>query len=426
MTPIRGAIILVTLAAVGGACSSTSSPPGEASNKVIVTAPTSAVRAEDQILKIGVLLPRSGPGSSIGVSISRAVLTAQRLINQDGGVLDNPITILQRNEGSDAATVLASARELIDLGVDLIIGPASSNSALAVLPTIIGADIAVCSPAATAIALDSFPDDGLLIRTIASDTLQAEAMASLLEDTGLADVSVGYVDDPYGRGFFSALEQALVRHDLNLKATVPYSINDDDFGTEAASLLVSGSGSIALIGDAEVGPRLLSAVVKQDAATDPRGIFLNDTFRQPLALDVVRTIQPNERSAIHGVAPMLASMNESFLADLNFGKSPVSSSVFASQAFDCVNLAALAAIKMQSTNGRILLSQAESSTNGGSRCSSFVECKPLVDANFDYNGPDGTLDIGRDGDRTRGLFEPFSFDADGRDIADGAPFAVPT
>lgn len=415
---------LVTLITVGAACSSPSSTQGQIPSQVSGTVPKSAAHKEDQILKIGVLLPRSGPGSNIGVSISRAVLTAQRLINDDGGVLDNPITILQRNEGSDASTVLASARELIDLGVDVIVGPASSNSALAVLPTIIGADVAVCSPAATAIALDSFPDEGLLVRTIASDTLQAEAMATQLEDTGLADVSVAYVDDSYGRGFFSALEQALVRHDLNLKATVAYSTIDDDFGTEAAALLVSGNGSIALIGDADAGPRLLSAVVRQQTATGPRGIFLNDTFRQPLALDILRTLPPEARSVIHGVAPTVVSINEPFLAELNVGKSPVASTVFASQAFDCVNLAALAAIKMESTNGRTLLSQAESSTNGGSRCASFVECRPLVGANFDYNGPDGTLDIGRTGDRTRGLFEAFSFDADGRDIADGAPFAV--
>ena len=69
--------------------------------------------------------------------------------------------------------------ELLASGVDAIVGPASSRVALAQLSSIVQPETGVvtCSPTATALALDDFPDNGFFFRTAPSDSLQMAAIA---------------------------------------------------------------------------------------------------------------------------------------------------------------------------------------------------------------------------------------------------------
>jgi ABC-type branched-subunit amino acid transport system substrate-binding protein len=406
------------------ACSSPAQPARQSAS---VTLPARSPQpfVEDNILTIGLLLPQSGPGSIVGSSIRRAVETAKKQINGKlgGGVMGHDIEILERNESDVAATALDSATELLDLKVDLIIGPASSNIALSVLPKIISSGTAVCLPAATAIALDSFPDDDLMVRTMPSDALEAEAMASQIEATGQNRVSIAYIDDSYGRAYATALEEALVRHKLALKQSLPYSPDGTDFENKAA-LILDGASSIALIGDAIVGHRLLNAIVSGKEAAELPNIFVNDTLRQPPSSDSLFNMSAEVRNKIHGVSPTFTTPPGSFLTELNRTDSELASTLFAAQAYDCVNLAALSAVLQKSTNGLTLFSDAFELTSGGSPCKSFLECKPLVEINFDYNGADETLTIGASGDRLSALYETFGFDASGHHVSAGDPFVV--
>ena len=62
------------------------------------------------------------------------------------------------DEGDGPATARDAVADLIDEDVDAVIGPASSTVALATLGDLMRAGILTCSPTATALALDDFPD----------------------------------------------------------------------------------------------------------------------------------------------------------------------------------------------------------------------------------------------------------------------------
>src|SRR4029450_6590125 len=120
--------------------------------------------------------------------------------------------------------------------------PASSNDAIALAQDIVGAGIAACSPAASTLALDNFPDNGLLFRTVPSDSLRAEAMAAVIEQTGETSVAITYIDDAYGRPFEAALRNALRRRGIEIDDSLGFFFDDDEFATEASRVVTAGRG----------------------------------------------------------------------------------------------------------------------------------------------------------------------------------------
>ena len=196
------------LAALAAACTdddgtAPTSPPST------VTTTTEPQRVDDGVLRIGVLLPESGEGATIGPPLIDAAEAAVDAINVAGGVLGRPVALEIADEGSNAATARDAIASLVEQDVDAVVGPASSTIALATLDDLLTAGVLTCSPTATALALDDFPNSDLFFRTAPSDSLQAVAIAELAERTGARSAAVVHVDDPYGRGLAEATIEAL-------------------------------------------------------------------------------------------------------------------------------------------------------------------------------------------------------------------------
>ena len=130
---LRRALLLAGLTIVG-ACSSNgnSAPPDTASQfSTTVPSPTS-----DGILRLGLLIPQSGDGSTLGQPLVAVAEAAVRAINDAGGVLGQPVELVVADEGPDLAAALSSVDKLInDENIDALIGPLSSNVALEIVPT---------------------------------------------------------------------------------------------------------------------------------------------------------------------------------------------------------------------------------------------------------------------------------------------------
>ncbi len=171
---------------------------------VDTTTTTQPARAgSDGRLVIGALLPLTD--TLLGEPMVAAVEAAVDRINDAGGVLDLQVRLTVADEGSSTASATAAIQTLLDRDVDAVIGPASSLIALSTLDELVSAGKVVCSPTASALALDGFPDDDLFFRTVPSDSLQARAIAGTADQTGAQRVTIAYVDDSYGRPFADAV-----------------------------------------------------------------------------------------------------------------------------------------------------------------------------------------------------------------------------
>ncbi len=416
----RAIVAMATCALIAqlAACSSSDPVVAPLSTQAVSPSTSAAPRVDDGVLRIGVLLPASGEGASIGQSARAAVRVAVEQANTAGGVNGHPVEVVVRDEGADSASAAAGLQQLVDAQVDVIVGPASSNVAITLVPALATDDVAACSPSASTLALDSFPNRSLFFRTIASDNLEAEAMAQVIEQTGEASAAIAYVDDAYGRPLAKALQAALQRRKLSVSASVGFAVDDDSFAAEASTLVGSGSGALALIGDPDAGSRMMAAL--SDASSGaPRDIVVNDALRKPWSISLLGSITAASRARIVGVSQSVLTQDLELLTAIR-QNDPTATGLFATQAYDCATLFMLAAVQGASTKPDVIASQMSSVSSAGSACQSFEQCSALLanGRNIDYEGPGSLLQLGSTGDPTIARFDEFSFDNSGRDITD--------
>jgi branched-chain amino acid transport system substrate-binding protein len=399
---LRRALLLAGLTIVG-ACSSngTSAPPDTASRfSTTVPSPTS-----DGVLRLGLLLPQSGDGSTLGQPLVAVAEAAVRAINDAGGVLGQPVELVVADEGPDLAAALSSVDNLInDEHIDALIGPLSSNVALEIVPTLVDAGIGVCSPAATAVSLANLPDDELFVRTSASDELAGQALAQIVAQTGVSATILAYPDDPFGRDLSGAIGRALALQGINVDVSVPFDSDGSDYASVVDSL--PSDRVMTIVGDSESGGRFLRAVLTNNKAST---IIVNDALA---AVDLADAPELTDASSkVIGVAVDARAGAESVAAFLG-AEAPA----LGAPMIDCINLLALASAFSGSDIAAEFMPQVIAASRGGSACITFSTCLEIIEAglNIDYNGPTGVLSLDANGDPSVATFVTFGFDDDGR------------
>ncbi|QDY71022.1 ABC transporter substrate-binding protein [Qingshengfaniella alkalisoli] len=108
------------------------------------TALASAASAQDEPLKIGVMLTLSGPAASLGEQARDGFLLAVENIKEIGGVPTEVIIVDDEQKPDVAAN---KARELVERdGADFVVGPIFSNIAMAIYKPVTEADAFLISP----------------------------------------------------------------------------------------------------------------------------------------------------------------------------------------------------------------------------------------------------------------------------------------
>jgi branched-chain amino acid transport system substrate-binding protein len=419
MRPGNVAVLLPVLALVAAACSDDGGATATTTTAAAVDAAVVSTPIDDGILRLGVLAPLTGDGAPLGLSIQATVEMAVAAINDAGGANGRPVQLRIADEGSDIATATAGLDELLRGEVDAIVGPTSSTVTLSVLDTILRSQTLACSPTSTAMALDDFPDDGLFFRTAPSDTLEAEAIARAVDGTGRSSVGLLYVDDAYGRPFADSVRRALANRSIAVTADIPFSSADSGIDTEATVTDAIDAQVIAVIGDADSGARVASAVAAATAGMDTP-IIVNDAMRGGTAAATFAQLPAEALERIIGVAPRALTDNAEFVEALA-AVDPNATGLFAANAFDCVNLIALAADAVRSSDPLEIAARIPSVATSGTRCLDFASCAAGLTAerNVDYDGPSGLLQLAFDGDPNRGVYDLYRYGADGTEIPDG-------
>lgn len=363
----------------------------------------------DGRLVIGVLLPTAE--TLLGTPMVEAAELAVQRVNTSGGVLGRPVRVIVADEGSSTGSALTATQTLVEAGVDAIVGPGSSTITLGTLDAIVSSGIVTCSPTASALALDDFPDDELFFRTIPSDSLQAEAIAEVADQTGALQATIVYVDDAYGRDLASAVESSMAGGAISVGETIAFTGRDDDLSDEAQQVVDSTAPVAIVLAGGDDGTRFLEALDGVDTG-GLATVLVNDAFRNPTTPERIANLDPQLRRKIIGLAPQAESNDPAEPFD--------PPGLFATNAYDCVNLIALAAVRADSDDAGAIADEIPSVSASGLACSTFDDCVNAIDdgRQIDYNGPSGLTEVGRDGETTRAVFDRFLFNVDGEDVFD--------
>jgi hypothetical protein len=207
--------------------------------------------ATGEPLVIGYLLPETGSLAFLGPPEVAGFNLAIADINAAGGVLGQQV----RAEGGDSGdtstdTATQTVDRLLQAGVNVIVGAASSGVSQTVIDTITGAGVMMISPANTSDIFTTYNDNGLYFRTAPPDLLQARALSDLILEEGNNTVGILALNDPYGTGLAentrnNLLEGGLSEDDIE---TIIYDPQAANFDSEVQQMVELNPDAIVVIG----------------------------------------------------------------------------------------------------------------------------------------------------------------------------------
>ena len=139
-------------------------------------------------IKIGIVLPVTGPNGSIGQPIADTAMWAVEQVNAAGGVHGCQVEAILRDTQGQASVGVDAAKNLVDVqGVQALIGAVSSGVSLPILTSVAvpaGVVQVTCcssSPTFTQLSKDG-ETNGLFFRTLPTSRVRAVAAAKLTKD----------------------------------------------------------------------------------------------------------------------------------------------------------------------------------------------------------------------------------------------------
>ncbi|MBF0202411.1 MAG: ABC transporter substrate-binding protein, partial [Desulfamplus sp.] len=142
-------------------------------------------------IKIGFAACLTGQLADLGIAGRNAVILAVEDINEKGGIDGRVVELIIRDDKNVPETALKVDRDLIDQGVEAIIGHMTSSMSMAVLPLINAKKVVMISPTTTTNKLTG--QDDFFFRITSPDRIQSGIMADYAFSTlSLRNISAVY------------------------------------------------------------------------------------------------------------------------------------------------------------------------------------------------------------------------------------------
>lgn len=365
----------------------------------------------DGVLTVGSLLPQTGSLAFLGPPEFAGVDLAVQEINEAGGVLGEDVVHVRGDSGdTDSGIAPAETDKLLDAGADVIIGAASSGVSMTVIDKIMSAGTVMFSPANTSTAFDEgdYSEPDLYFRTAPSDVLQGAVMANLLIQDGRQSVAILARQDAYGETLADEVTKGLENAGSTVAATVFYGETAQSFDSQVAEIADSQPDAIVLVSFEEtttIVPQLVQAGV--GPTTVPTYFVDGNTA------DYSETLPPGTLEGTKGTIPGAETAGD--FRERLLGVDPsLTDFSYAGESYDAVIISALAAIAADSDAGDAIAEQIPDITRDGTDCSSFSECKELLEAGEDisYNGVSGPIELSDLGSPTAASIGIYLYGAD--------------
>jgi branched-chain amino acid transport system substrate-binding protein len=197
------------------------------------TAAVSADESSDEPLKIGVLLPYTGPFGLYGKPME-AVLQAR--FELAGNEVDGrPVELVFEDEATDPAVAVSKANKLVDQdGVTAVICCATGGSTLAVGPVLAERDIPQLGPIPNPSGLSAFPTAAVAAPTAGHDAGELGSYAST--ELGYKTAVVVASDFAYGHEVADAFKAKFTAAGGTVVQEVYAPLGTTDFGSYLSQL----------------------------------------------------------------------------------------------------------------------------------------------------------------------------------------------
>ena len=209
--------------------------------------------AEECAVKLGVVLPVSGPMGLVGERIAETGRFAVDVYNEAGGVKGCRVEYLLRDTQGQPTVGVDAAKSLVDLeGVPVLVGAISSGVSLPILTSVAVpskvTQISCCSSSESFTALaEEGKTGGYWFRTYATNRSQAAMGALLTTSKGYRKTAVIYVNTDFGVGLAKRFEQDVAKLGGAITKMVAYNESQQSYRAEVTAALEGDPDSLFLV-----------------------------------------------------------------------------------------------------------------------------------------------------------------------------------
>ena len=180
---------------------------------MLSTLPLAGCDHGPRTLSIGVLVAQTGNSGPRGKDLLNGATLAAEEINRSDLTIDGTplrVEIKATDDKGEVEAAIAQAHDLIETGIDTMIGPVNSNQAAAVIPIVAakGLPQMITATSASLLALGH----GNVLRLLANDDQQGRAIASFAAETLHAQrIAIVMERSDYGRGLDASVVATLAK-----------------------------------------------------------------------------------------------------------------------------------------------------------------------------------------------------------------------
>ncbi len=218
-------------------------------------------------IKIGFVAGTSGRVADLGISGRDAVQLLVDQANEEGGIRGRHIQLITRDDQQNPDTARQVVRELIDEGVDAIVGPMTSDMAWAVVPVLNEFRVTAVSPTVSSEQLSGLDDYFFRITATTRDNAERSASYHVKNKT-FHRVAAAYDlnNKVYAENWLKNFQAVFISSGNQFVDARGFSTdNATNFSSLADDLLRSDPDSILIIANSMDSALLCQQIRKRDA-----------------------------------------------------------------------------------------------------------------------------------------------------------------
>lgn len=199
---------------------------------------------QHDVIKIGVILPLTGPASEIGNNILDGIIIANEELNKSNKI---QVKLIIEDSKLDAKQAISAANKLIFVDeVKTIIGLASSTEALSVAPICEKNKVLMISSTASTPLLTNAGD--YIFRIYPSDAYDGKVLSDFaINKAKLKTFSVIYLNNDFGNGLKDVFIENYKRFGCEIVNIESFTPQTNDFRTQLTKIKGSNSDGILVI-----------------------------------------------------------------------------------------------------------------------------------------------------------------------------------
>lgn len=348
-------------------------------------------------LVIGRVMAETGPLAFLGPPAIAGIQAAVEDINAAGGVLDQDVELLEADEGEDPSIGRDNTVDLLNQGANVIVGAMASSWSQEFIQILYEEQIPQCSPSNTSGEFSDQENAEYYFRTALPDEEVVDIFVNELIADGHERIAIAARADDYGEAYKGLMDEGIPAGGLEVAYSETFSDDVATYDDQVDAIIGSEPDAVIFIAFNE-GGELIRGMIEE--GFDPGNIYGSDGVFTP---DLIGEVDETDPNVIDGMKVIGMGGNEDFnerIADETGG-----SAIYGAQAYDCGVTMALAA-ESAGVVDSTLTEHALEVTSGGTECTSFEECKGLLEEGEDINyvGASGGIELNEVGDPTVGTY----------------------